>query len=85
MKKIILTTEQLNKITEHVSSQNLNESINNDRYETECTIDFNYGGELKYNGNEVELVECSYKVRVSYLIEMEHRSWGIKDVSLYDI
>lgn len=87
MKKIVLTTEQMNKISEYVqtegSTESLNESLDNNRYEMECDVDLNYGG-LKFQGNDVDDVNSS-KIRVTYLIELEHRSWGIKSISLYDI
>ena len=52
MKKIVLTTEQLNKVTEYVSNEDLNpseinEAINDDRYEMKCKIDFNYPSDKK--------------------------------------
>lgn len=88
MKKIMVTNEQLEKINKFVSEENdsvaLNESLNNDRYEQECVVDFNYGSNLTFEGNEVADIE-STNMRVTFLIEVEHKSWGIKGIYLYDI
>jgi hypothetical protein len=88
MKKIVLTTEQMDKINEYVSSEGetkeLNESLNNERYEMKCEIDFNYRSDLMYKGQEIEDIE-NLEYNVNYLIESEHRSWGIKSISVYDV
>ena len=87
MKKIVLTTEQLDKVTEYVKNEGqpseMNEAIDDNRYEMNCKIDFNYGG-LKFKGNEIEDISKP-EIRVTYLIDVEHRSWGITSISLYDI
>lgn len=88
MKKIMVTNEQMDKINKFVSEEdesiNLNEGLMDDRYEQECVIDFNYGSNLTFEGNEVADIE-SVNMRVTFLIEVEHKSWGIKGISLYDI
>jgi hypothetical protein len=84
MKKIILTTEQLDKITEWVSAdtsedQDLGETIssaNSNNYEMECDVDLDYYG-VTYMGNEIDNIDTS-SVKVIFGIDMEHRSWGIK-------
>lgn len=86
MKKIILTTEQLDKITEWVSSdmsedQDLGETIssaNSNNYEMECDVDLDYYG-VTYKGNEIDNIDTS-SVKVIFDISMEHRSWGIKGI-----
>jgi hypothetical protein len=91
MKKIILTTEQLNKITEYVSSDQLNveseigeeiSSTPNNQYEQECEFDLSYYG-TTYKGMEISHIETS-PIRVNFLIELESRSWGIKGVYVYN-
>ena len=89
MKKIVLTTEQMNKVTEYVSTEDLgsteiNEAYGDDRYEEKCTIDFNYSSNLKLEGREIEDIE-NVEYTLSFRIDQEHRSWGIKDISVYDV
>ena len=78
----------MDKINEYVSSEGetkeLNESLNNERYEMKCEIDFNYRSDLMYKGQEIEDIE-NLEYNVNYLIESEHRSWGIKSISVYDV
>lgn len=78
MKKIVITENQLNMI-----KSNLNENINNNRYEREVSVSFETYG-TKINGVDIDWVTSS-NIRLTYLIEQEHRSWGIKNISLYDI
>lgn len=87
MKKIVLTTEQLDKISEYVKNEDetavLNEISDDNRYRMEVKVDFNYSG-LKYQGKEVDYITTP-TITLSYLIDIEHRTWGIKSISLYDI
>ena len=90
MKKIVLTTEQMDKVTEYVSNENLesteiNESLNDDRYEMKCKIDFNYASDLKFKGQEIEDIGYGLEYTLSFRIDQEHRSWGIKNMSVYDV
>ena len=90
MKKIVLTTEQMNKVTEYVSTEDLgsteiNEAINDDRYEMKCKIDFNYASDLKFNGQEIEDIGYGLEYTLSFRIDQEHRNWGIKSISVYDV
>ena len=90
MKKIVLTTEQLNKVTEYVSNEDLNpseinESINDDRYEMKCKIDFNYSSDLKFKGQEIEDIGYGLEYTLSFVIDQEHRKYGIKGISVYDV
>jgi len=84
MKKIILTTEQFNKVTEHVSKESKTEVIketisNNGQYEMECDIDLDYYG-VTYKGEEIEDIEVLGPMRIAFNVDMESRSWGIKSV-----
>ena len=90
MKKIVLTTEQLNKVTEYVSNEDLNpseinEAINDNRYEKKCEFDFNYGSDVKYKGHQIDDIGYGLEYTLSYIIDQEHRSWGIKSISIYDV
>lgn len=84
MKKIILTTEQLSKIAQHVSKESdsevINETISNSGdYEMECDVDLDYYG-LKYKGEDIEYVDVLGPLKIKFNIELESRSWGIKSV-----
>ena len=90
MKKIVLTTEQMEKVSQYVSNEGsesteINESLDNGRYEMKCKIDFNYSSDLKYKGQEIEDIGYGLEYTLNFLIEQEHRSWGIKNVSVYDV
>lgn len=78
MKKILVTENQLNMI-----KSNLNETINNSRYEREVSVNVE-SYRTKFNGQDIDWVTSS-NITLTYLIEQEHRSWGIKNISLYDI
>lgn len=76
MKKIILTEEQYQKL-----NQVVNEEIINNRYHREVKVDVYYRGKIR------ELIDdiVAQNITLTYLIELEYRHWGIKDISLYDI
>jgi len=78
MKKILLSENQLNMIKKRIS-----EGINDNRYERVVSVDVETYG-VKINGNDIDWAVAG-DIRLSYLIDQEHRSWGIKDISLYDI
>jgi len=88
MKKIVLTTEQMDKINEYVSSDGetneLKEGMGDNRYEQKCELDFIYSSGLTFKGQEIEDIG-NLEYTVNYLIESEHRSWGIKSISVYDV
>lgn len=90
MKKIVLTTEQMDKINEYVSAEEttqkeINEGINDDRYEMKCKIDFNYPSTLTYKGQEIEDIGYGLEYTLSFRIDQEHRTSGIKSISVYDV
>ena len=90
MKKIVLTTEQMDKISEYVSTEEttqeeINEGVNDDKYEMKCKIDFNYSSDLKFKGQEIEDIGYGLEYTLSFRIDQEHRSWGIKNMSVYDV
>jgi len=90
MKKVILTTEQMNKISEFVINESddtveLNEQADNDRYEMKCKFDFNYPSNLLYKGGEIDDIGYGAEYTLSFRIDQEHRSWGIKNISVYDV
>lgn len=91
MKKIILTTEQLSKISDYVSNEvvedvELGETItptSDNSYEQECEFDLTYHG-VTYKGMEIDDIEIS-SVNVNFNIDMEIRSWGIKGVYVHSV
>ena len=79
MKKIVLTESQIEMVKKHMNES----AVGNERYERQVSVDVNTYGVI-INGEEIDWVTCS-NMRLTYLIEMEHRSWGIKGISLYSI
>jgi len=79
MKKIVLTENQLDMVKKHINEG----AIGNDRYANNVSVHVETYG-VKVNGNDIDWADCG-DVTLNYLIEMEHRSWGIKGISLYDI
>jgi len=58
-------------------------AVGNERYGREVSVSVGTYG-AKINGEDIDWAVCS-DMKVTYLIEMEHRSWGIKGISLYSI
>ena len=79
MKKIVLTENQVQMVKKHVTES----AVGNERYGREVSVSVGTYG-AKINGEDIDWAVCS-DMKVSYLIEMEHRSWGIKGISLYSI
>jgi hypothetical protein len=79
MKKIILTENQLNMVKKYVNEG----AMGGDRYERSVTVYVETYG-VKINGEDIDWATCG-DMKLSFLIEMEHKSWGIRDISLYDI
>jgi hypothetical protein len=79
MKKIVLTENQVQMVKKHVTES----AVGNERYGREVSVSVGTYG-AKINGEDIDWAVCS-DMKVTYLIEMEHRSWGIKGISLYSI
>jgi hypothetical protein len=79
MKKVILTESQLDMVKKHISES----AVGNERYSREVKVTV-YSSGVKFNGEDVDWAS-SPNIELSYLIEQEHRSWGIKGISLYSI
>ena len=79
MKKIVLTENQLKMVKKRINES----AVGNERYGRDVSVDVRTYG-TKINGNDIDWAVCS-DIKVTYLIEMEHRSWGIKGISLYSI
>jgi hypothetical protein len=79
MAKILVTENQLDMIKKSINEG----AIGGDRYERPVKVDVRtYGTTI--NGNDIDWATCG-NITLNYQIDMEHRSWGIKDISLYDI
>lgn len=79
MKKILITENQLNTIKNKLVTEN-----SDDRYRREVNVRIRpYRASFK--GKEINDVTANEGVFLTFLIDIEHRSWGVKNVSLYDI
>lgn len=79
MKKILITENQLNTIKNKLVTEN-----SDDRYRREVNVRIRpYRASFK--GKEINDVIANEGVFLTFLIDIEHRSWGVKNVSLYDI
>lgn len=78
MKKIVITEDQLDLIRKNVQQED------DRRYRRKVTVDAETYG-VTYKGMEINDLAAGYEITLTYIIEQEHRSWGIKDISLYDI
>ena len=79
MKKIVLTENQLDMVKKHIAES----AVGNERYEREVEVSV-YSSGVKIDGEDIDWVSAP-NIKLNYLIEMDHRSWGIKDISLYSI
>jgi hypothetical protein len=77
--KLKLTESQFDRL-----KANLSEVENDNSYSREVRVDINYYNGVMYKGMEINDI-LSPSVRLSYNIEIDARSWGIKDISLYNI
>ena len=75
--KLRITENQLNTI-----KKNLNEGVDN-QYSREVKITYNYHG-VTLKGHEINDIMDS-SATLKFNIEMEGRSWGIKDIQLNGI
>lgn len=79
MAKIILTEDQLKRL-----AKNLKEDMSDgNNYRMECEVDLNYFG-IKFKGFEIDDINTS-NLTVTFSIDMESRSYGIKDISVYNV
>jgi len=87
MKKIILTEEQSKKLVDRLineQSRSWRDLLNDDgrmHVEVDCSF---YYHRATFKGGEIDSVSNN-KMSVSFLLEPEWRSYGIKSISVYDI
>jgi len=80
MGKIVISENQYKNLQKMI-----NEDVNN-RYERVVKVNVGIGGSPRYEDMTLDDITTYYdEMRLTYLIEQEHRSWGIKNISLYDI
>jgi len=79
MKKILLTENQLDMLKKHINEG----AVGSESYERTVEVDVETYG-VKINGEDIDWATCG-DMRLTYFIEMEHKSWGIRDISLYNI
>lgn len=87
MKKIILTERQCTKLIEQVPAMRAAEyTLNDGRYHMKCEFRFSYGyeGLITYKGGEIDDISDEFG-DVSFLIEIDHETYGIKKISVTDI
>lgn len=78
--KVKLTENQYKNIQKLITEDS------NNRYERKVNVSVGTTGQSEYEGMILdEITMFDTEMRLTYLIEQEHRSWGIKDISLYDI
>jgi len=77
--KLKLTESQFDRL-----KANLSESGNDNSYSREVKVSINYYPGVLYKGMEINDI-LSANITLSYTIEIDARSWGIKDISLYNI
>ena len=86
MGKIILTEKQIQEITKSIAQEEIRmneENESNRRYSMKCNVDVEYYDKT-YKGAEINHIIAS-DIELTYDIDIEARSWGIKNISLYDI
>jgi hypothetical protein len=87
MGKIILTEKQIKEITKAIAQeeiQMIEENESNSRYAMRCNVQAEYYGGKTYKGGKINDITTS-DIELTYDIDIEARSWGIKGISLYDI
>ena len=91
---MIITETQLNKINDLISESQVKnvtntlvkESIDDNRYRREVKDSVRTNSSQKFKGMDInDINPYSPQMEVSFDIDQEHRSWGIKDISLNSI
>jgi hypothetical protein len=76
--KILMNESQLRKLT-----STLVESEDTNQYQTEVEVKFDYYG-ATFNGEEIEDI-APINIPVTFAIDIEQRSWGVKGIQLHNI
>lgn len=79
VKKLILTENQIKKLTDNV----INENLYGDKFGTKVYCTFHYY-DLKYKGNVVEDI-LPIELHLTFDIDIEYRRMGIKGITVYNI
>lgn len=78
MAKFVFTESQMDKIQKNLINESI---IDTQRYSVDCVFEFNYYG-LTFKGNEIDDILSDIKNEVSFFIDMDIRSWGVKNISI---
>ena len=78
MKKIIINEKQVNLLMGNIITE---QTDNKYRNEVECSV---YSPGVTYKGQEVDDITMD-KITLTFDIEMEYRSYGIKDINVGNI
>jgi len=79
MANIIITENQLKGLTKKLNE----DSSSDNKYRMSCKVDLNYFGS-KFKGKEINDISVS-EMTLTFSIDMEGRSYGIKDISVYNV
>ncbi len=79
MTKILITENQLQTIKNQLVTEG-----NEDSYRREVKVSFYYP-KASFRGKEINDINANESVILLFEIDMEHRSWGVKSVSLYGV
>jgi len=81
--KIQLTESQFDRLQPQLRGMQTEDAAPSNQYTRDISVHFYHSG-VVYQGHEINDVEKT-RVRVTFLIDIDARSWGIKDISLYNI
>jgi hypothetical protein len=79
MTKILITENQLQTIKNQLVTEG-----NEDSYRREVKVSFYYP-KVSFKGKEINDIIANESLILLFEIDMEHRSWGVKSVSLYGV
>jgi len=80
MKKVILNETQVDKLMNKLVSEQITE---NNRYSQEVSCSFGFSKRTTFKGHEIDWIPDT-KFNVSFRIDMEARSFGIKGITVHD-
>ena len=78
MAQFKFTENQLSEVKKRI----LKEGLSNNEYTVECNVEF-YQPNLTYKGMEIDDIRMEGTLYLKYYIDIDYRSWGIKDVSMF--
>ena len=82
MKKIILTESQIKILTDKLINESSHFSTD-DEFKIECEVNLNYYNTTYKQGEISDIITSD--IRLTHNIDMDVRSYGIKDISIYNL